>query len=567
MASKPTIYIDQRILEDATDEELAELITTREMWNSACRRFMTADDAEDPKLKKLEHRATFWWLQSVDHCLRLYTGLGLEQFATEGSPWAVGDYNAIKANPRYQADACLTISSDQCSVGLSALTFADQVLKLRVEGIADCPHRRWNNEKNGLTDAKAWDVVLLFSVFFNVGFGPWLSGSWQGTMDGARKEMSTIASQQCPLFQTTLPLIVADKGQESRLYDQQWQQKVWQEICDDHGPLAQKGPRMSLRRWYGWWDCFDYWLPYLHQRLLVMLYWAISTKVITGDVQSVRMKLSGLTHAHTEKDGKETMEEAKAKQAAVRAKGKNQLHVATLIAMNEAVVRRGKCIYFLLTPMRTAHGEQIKQCHDSESSVAWYCRQAGGAIWEPIEETWQLLEKPGPLGKMGFSCSASQVAKWSLDSCAVQDEDFRTCSCTRPLPHFNKNAASTFIQQFSLCRSGCVGGEFQEHRLVTTTNYIFKFSGSVGPLDLHDGPALEQVQGSAYALAQHWPRQIGRTAVRHRGRGGRSSAVVERVPHSPRGSQRLALATGAEHGPAPLASQALHLPDRAGAGL
>ena len=38
MASKPTIYIDQRILEDATDEELAELITTREMWNSACRR-------------------------------------------------------------------------------------------------------------------------------------------------------------------------------------------------------------------------------------------------------------------------------------------------------------------------------------------------------------------------------------------------------------------------------------------------------------------------------------------------------------------------------------------------
>ena len=135
MASKPTIYIDQRILEDATDEELAELIATREMWNSACRRFMTADDAEDPKLKKLEHRATFWWLQSVDHCLRLYTGLGLEQFATEGSPWAVGDYNAIKANPRYQADACLTISSDQCSVGLSALTFADQVLKLRVEGL------------------------------------------------------------------------------------------------------------------------------------------------------------------------------------------------------------------------------------------------------------------------------------------------------------------------------------------------------------------------------------------------------------------------------------------------
>ena len=211
--------------------------------------------------------------------------------------------------------------------------------------------------------------------------------------------MSTIASPQCPLFQTMLPLIAAGKGQESRLYDQQWQQKVWQEICDDHGPLAQKGPRMSLCRWYGWWDCFDYWLPYLHQRLLVMLYWAISTKVITGDVHSVRMKLSGLTHAHTEKDGKESIEEAKAKQAAVRAKGKNQLHVATLIAMNEAVVRRGKCIYFLLAPMRTAHGEQIKQCHDSESSVAWYCRQAGGAIWEPIEETWQLLEKPGPLGK------------------------------------------------------------------------------------------------------------------------------------------------------------------------
>lgn len=49
------------------------------------------------------------------------------------------------------------------------MTFADQVLGINAELIADMPHRRWNSEKNALTTGGGWETILFTTVFFNVG--------------------------------------------------------------------------------------------------------------------------------------------------------------------------------------------------------------------------------------------------------------------------------------------------------------------------------------------------------------------------------------------------------------
>lgn len=70
------------------------------------------------------------------------------------------------------------------------MTLPEQVLHLQVELLADTPHRRWNSEKNALTAGGSWDTILFTTVFFNVGYGPWQSAAWAGTLEAARLEMA-----------------------------------------------------------------------------------------------------------------------------------------------------------------------------------------------------------------------------------------------------------------------------------------------------------------------------------------------------------------------------------------
>ena len=75
----------------------------------------------------------------------------------------------------------------------------DQKLHLRVEMAWDPPHRTWNNDKSGLTDAGALEVVLLYGCPFNVNCGPWLGKTWLAELKEARAEYSElVGSAKCP---------------------------------------------------------------------------------------------------------------------------------------------------------------------------------------------------------------------------------------------------------------------------------------------------------------------------------------------------------------------------------
>lgn len=234
----------------------------RELWAAACRRFLRCEDGGGAKSDKVHRASTYWWLMSIDHALRILTGH--EQLAADGSPLSADARQHLADSlgadwPRRR----LSVVADQCVVGVSAMTYADQVLGIKAGLIAGMPHRRWNSEKTRSLPAEGGGRSSS-PQFFNVGYGPWLSASWAGALNAARAEMSQVAGVDCPLLTALLPAIARDKGMPDKAHDPSFRARVWAEISDSTGPLARKGPRMNMCRWYGWWDCFDPGTKYIH---------------------------------------------------------------------------------------------------------------------------------------------------------------------------------------------------------------------------------------------------------------------------------------------------------------
>ena len=124
------------------EEEDAAIIVAKELHTSARRRFLQGGTS-GPDIETLHHNATVWWLKSLDRALRICTGAGLEQFASARSP--ISDETRANMHDLFGDSAprrYLAIAADQCSVGLSATTFLDQILHLRTEMVMDVPHRR-----------------------------------------------------------------------------------------------------------------------------------------------------------------------------------------------------------------------------------------------------------------------------------------------------------------------------------------------------------------------------------------------------------------------------------------
>lgn len=134
--------------------------------------------------------------------------------------------------------------------------------------------------------------------------------------------MSQVVGVDCPLLTALLPANARDKGVPDKAHDPGVRARVWADILDSTGPLARTFPRMNMCRWYGWWDCFDHWREYWHQRLVIMLYRGISQKIITGDVQSVTMRVKGLSKGVGEASSKDTMRQTRSNMANIRAVGK-----------------------------------------------------------------------------------------------------------------------------------------------------------------------------------------------------------------------------------------------------
>ena len=401
-----------------TAEGLAEVQAAQEQWQSCIRRFLTS--AAGAGIPKLERKATAAWLHSLNTTLLTLTGEGLEQFRTSSSPALT-----LGEAPPPGTGKTLVVAADQHSVGLCAANFLDQKLHLAVELLWDPPHRTWNNDKNGITHGGAWETVLLYGFPFNVNFGPWLGKGWLQKLREARAEYTQhLGSSDCSLFRSLLPLIARDRNEQHKVGDPDWVAARWDDLCN-HPDLHTAGPNFTLCRWYSWDTCFSHWDRWHHSRLLLMLYCGILEGLISKDPTTRALEVAGLKKRPEPK--KETMKEAKVTAEKLRAKGKNNLHVALLVLANPLLQRNGRTLHTALAPMKHWHGKQVKACASPSTSLEWWQKQAAGDFLSPVRQTWATLTNLTELQYCGFALSPTELLPPGADeeaSAFVEEDRF-----------------------------------------------------------------------------------------------------------------------------------------------
>ena len=125
--------------------------------------------------------------------------------------------------------------------------------------------------------------------------------------------------------------------------------------------LLFKGPKPALCRWFSWYDCHQHWRKVSSLRFLVFLLWGMGVGVLTHSSKATSLSLSSVP-TEAEGDRKETMREATAKAAKIKAKGRNLLHISLLILQNDSLHRRADIVATALASMRQAHTDQVLEC-------------------------------------------------------------------------------------------------------------------------------------------------------------------------------------------------------------
>lgn len=356
-----------------TDKVGQAIAIAKDRFNSMLRRFSSDDGGCEPTAtnRKFNRRASFWFMQALQHVLTILTGAGLEQFATSASPrcrahatgaakkkslvqlWDILEQQGAGAKT-------LIVAADQCSVGMTALTYMDRVLNLRVEAMWDPFHRYWNNEKLGISHAKWWDVVLLFACPFNINFGPFSGAGWLNQLQGCLREYaSSIGNSDDPLFRRFLPAIAKDRKEEHLLGDERWVAERWASI-EAGDAFATKGPKMAFCRWASFYDCFVHFDASYHSRLLGMVCWGLNEGILKQDMESLALRIEGLYRATPNPDSRSPMHDVAHQVKDIRSKGNNQLHIALLILLIPDLQKKGRILVTLMEAARSWHSLSVR---------------------------------------------------------------------------------------------------------------------------------------------------------------------------------------------------------------
>ncbi len=144
---------------------------------------------------------------------------------------------------------------------------------LRVLCCFDVSHRCWNDIQLGLRDADVWGLVLLCTICFNFDHGPWKDGKWIAERSESTKlYVSMTSPDYCPLFQSLVRKIIADKHDEDRTCDEGFVESIFLFLLEAHGRLR---PNVAATRWFGFIDAAVSFLKRWHRRLLAQLFLCI----------------------------------------------------------------------------------------------------------------------------------------------------------------------------------------------------------------------------------------------------------------------------------------------------
>ena len=147
---------------------------------------------------------------------------------------------------------------DQGPLNVPALDMVVYKLKMTVLNLYDTYHRAWNDVKNSLRQATGslFKVLLSFSLFFNINYGPAGSRSWMQKKIHNLKDFAANFGPNSEAFLQYLPFICEERNLE---FPQTAEERtaVFNSLLTMK-TLTQHGPVVKLMRWYSFWESYHH---------------------------------------------------------------------------------------------------------------------------------------------------------------------------------------------------------------------------------------------------------------------------------------------------------------------
>jgi hypothetical protein len=292
-------------------------------WHESATSFLRQANEDDgdhaaPKQRRMQRMASHDWLNAIDYQVQALTGWGLNAYLPAPAPAAAAAPEAAAAEGEsapIEKRKLLTISIDQCGIGMCAMMYMVYKRGMRVLPFFDPFHRQARDTWNAFKEAGFKTSLLLAGITYNLSRGPWAGSAWWQQMKEAAMDMMQTVTEDDVLVSYFYPRILADKGEP---FGSISVQEMLQNISEADW-LQVKGPRMNPSRWWSEFDCGDFYIPSTNERLLVLMFlglqqgWMSSSTAAGAQMR----KLCGATRALPQ-DKKATTAEGKENMARLR---------------------------------------------------------------------------------------------------------------------------------------------------------------------------------------------------------------------------------------------------------
>ena len=192
-----------------------------------------------PKAPKVHRKKAYYTLMTLDHQIRLCTGVsGLQHFVVD-----------LDKNLDPFLWPSMSICVDQEGSNMTALGFAQRVLKCNFDAVYDPSHGVWNDVRRSIKDSGDWCFMLMLLASWSMRFGPFQQGQRAEQVEAVMKEYKDMVKgpEHCSWFQECLPLIAKDRREVHRLGDPTFVAEVWEDAVGE-GIWKRRGTRPSLNR-------------------------------------------------------------------------------------------------------------------------------------------------------------------------------------------------------------------------------------------------------------------------------------------------------------------------------
>ena len=386
-------------------------------------------------------RVSAWHhIKALDKQVFLTLGIGLSFFQGTEHDWMTVALQFLYMNI---IPPTMTLHLDEGSPAYSMTWYLMYHEDMRMIAQRDIFHRQWNDVKGATSGSDLWYVVLLMTVVFNLPFGPWEGGTWFSKVKTMSEEMVKSLGPSNALWTSVYELVCKDMSLEA-LGTLEHKTLVWEMLFHSEA-FCVKGKKVSLRRWFGWFDAAHSYLPLWHVRLLALIALGQSLKVYHS-YHDVPLWSSGVTRRPSEiehdgqgddsdhdqqEDGSDHGDHAEAAAATVSAEqakvkadedkgpvkeqsgkvqlkvlrhqSKNALFVAAAVLSKDNMRFLVSMMLEMCRPLWTEHSCSASECRGPNEILGFYMFQASCSFMTVLESVARTFMDTNRLEKMGFT--------------------------------------------------------------------------------------------------------------------------------------------------------------------